>query len=199
LSKKYFIFAEQNQNYNTMKKILLILVLVSSIFLFTACPFPSPPEPTLLQCVTAEHGWILAEGSITPAYRTEAGDDISDLMDFLSACEKDDVIFFDDNGVERIKTNVQCAEGQGLQGTEVPALWHFDNAEDPLYLYMQLPFFYEYDDDGNVLGLDPKTENCKMIDITKDEFQLIYTDSSEAGTYKFNMIFRDPKKVDSYR
>ena len=182
-----------------MKKILLILVLVSSIFLFTACPLPGPPEPTLLQCVTAEHGWKLAGGTITPAYQTADGENITDLMDFLSACEKDDVIYFDDNGVERIKTNARCAEGQGLQDAEIKTLWRLDNAGTPNFIYMQLPFFYEYDDEGHIIGLDAEEEDCRMLDITKDEFRLVYTDSSESGTYTFYMIYRDPKKVESYR
>ena len=172
-----------------MKKNVLMAALIAVLaFGLFSC---NKDEASKKDLLTREGGWQLAEGTITPAYETAAGDRLSDLMDYLYACEKDDEIYFDANGAERIKTNVKCAEGEGLQGDEVAALWHFDNEEAPEVLYMQLPFFY--DETGN--NLDAEQENCKIKEISKDEMQLSYTFKVDDETNTFQMTFKDPKKV----
>lgn len=172
-----------------MKKNVLMAALIAVLaFGLFSC---NKDEASKKDLLTREGGWQLAEGTITPAYQMASGDMISDLMDYLYACEKDDEIYFDANGAERIKTNVKCAEGEGLQGDEVAALWHFDNEEDPQVLYMQLPFFY--DETGN--ALDAEQENCTIKDMNKDEMQLSYTFKVDGDTYTFQMTFKDPKKV----
>ena len=172
-----------------MKKNILMAALIAVLaFGLFSCNKDEASKKDLLTTTT---GWQLAEGTITPAYETSAGDMISDMMDYLYTCEKDDEILFNADGSEIITTNVKCAEGEGLQGDKVAGLWHFDNEEDPQVLYMQLPFFY--DETGN--ALDAEQENCTIKDITKDALQLTYTFEVEGTKYTFQMTYKDPKKV----
>ena len=155
-------------------------------------PHPIVSENTVNKTVfLTSHGWKLAEGSITPALQMSNGTRISDLMDYLYSCEKDDILYFESGGRERIETNLKCAEGEGLQDDVVSARWYFDNHEDPQILYMQLPFLY--DATGN--ALDEELENCKIIELTGKQLKISWTFDVGNDIHTFVMVYRDSKDV----
>ena len=149
------------------------------------------PQPSIsaTQLLTDNRGWHLVEGSITPAYEMHSGDKVSDLMDYLYNCEKDDEIYFYDNGTERINPMEECQPGDGIHGSIITN-WHFDNDTNPQVLYMQLPFVYKYNASGEVIGLDDAVENCKILSLTADKMVLSWTFSKDGNTYTYTMIYR---------
>ena len=149
---------------------------------------PQPPI-SATQLLTNDRGWHLVEGSIDPAYQFADGDRTSNLMDYLYECEKDDEIFFYDNGTERINPMEECYPGEGIQGP-VFTNWRFDNETNPQVLYMQLPFVYKYNATGDVIGLDDAVENCKILSLTADKMVLSWNLSKEGNTYTYTMIYR---------
>ena len=177
-----------------MKKNILMAALIAVLaFGLFSC---NKDEASKKDLLTKEGGWQLAEGTITPAFEMNDGSMVSDIMDYLYTCEKDDEILFNADGSEIISTKVTCAEGEGIQGDKVAALWKFDNDEEPTTLYCQLPFIYDYDNEGNVTGYSEIQENCKIVDLTKDELVISYTVNITKGDqYTFKMTFKDPKKV----
>lgn len=169
-----------------MKKNFLVAAFAVLAIGFSSC---GEQNVSKTECLTIKDGWQLSEGRIDPAYEMEDGSQTSDLFDYLYACEYDDVLTFDAEGNEVIATNVRCETG--IQADKADAKWHFDNEEDPQTLFMQLPFFYNDDE----TFYDAEEENCKIINLTKDEMKIAYTFTDDAGKHTFTMTYLPSSKV----
>ena len=63
-------------------------------FSFTSCK-----EETTKELLMHSKGWTLTAATCDPAYQLEIGAPITNLFDgFISSCEKDDIIYFNENG-----------------------------------------------------------------------------------------------------
>lgn len=161
---------------------------------FTTVPVPEPPEPhTPLELLTIPSGWVLSEATSSPAYNMLNGECIHNLMHgYLFDFEIDDVIHFLSNGTHFVNPGIMIpSEGVGYTQETSMGQWHFDNPDNPSYLYMQIPFIYG----ENPNTYDPAIEECRLISLTTDMLKIsfVYIDdeykNSTKGTYVFTLTY----------
>ena len=150
---------------------------------FTTIPVPEPPEPhTPLELLTIPSGWVLSEATSSPAYVMLNGACIDNLMHgYFFDFEIDDVIHFLSNGTHYVNPGIKIpSEEVGYTQETSLGQWHFDNPDNPSYLYMQIPFIYG---------------ECRLISLTTDMLKIsfVYIDdeykNSTKGTYVFTLTY----------
>ena len=164
-----------------MKKSILSVIAIAlvSVFAFTSCE----KEKTMTDYLTTEKGWSLSVAECTNGYVFDDNTTINNLFDgYVFDCEKDDVIKFNADGFEYLNPGADVCEWEPSQESSIGA-WAID--EEQLLLNMQIPFFY--DDDA---------EQCKIINLTKDELKVSYTFTltedeakGKPGTYTFVLTY----------
>ena len=160
---------------------------------FTTVPLPEPEPPTATELLTIPKGWVLSEATSSPAYNMLNGECIDNLMHgYLFDFEIDDVIHFLSNGTHFVNPGIMIP-GEGVGYTQETSMgqWHFDNPDNPSYLYMQIPFIYG----ENPNTYDPAIEECRLISLTTDMLKIsfVYIDdeykNSTKGTYVFTLTY----------
>ncbi len=167
-----------------MKKAFLVLAVAACAVFFTACP--SPVEKTKAELLASpKKGWVLSAAESAPAYHMSSGEYVSNLMNgYLRDYELDDILTFTVEGVQTLDPGTEIdPEGTGLQQTAT-YLYMFDQTDDN-YIYMQIPFIVDYNDDimqvrCHILTLDEETFkfNCTIDDVeseAKDEYTFTLT------------------------
>lgn len=174
-----------------MKKLQVIaLAFVAFVMLFSSCKKTDETNTALL-CY--KNGWVLTAATTSPAYKMSDGSNCTNLMEcYLQECELDDVIAFTEDGGQTINPKEVCTDF-GLQSQKA-STWKFN--ADETYLYCQLPFFYNDNEDS----FNEKQENCKIMSLTSDELKLAYTFevydvvSKAAEEYTFYLTYGHAKK-----
>ncbi len=163
---------------------------------FTTVPVPEPPEPhTPLELLTIPSGWVLSEATSSPSYVLSYGAFVEDLMHgYLFDFEIDDIIRFSSDGTHSVEPSyIIPSEDFDYGYTQETSLgqWHFDNPDNPAYLYMQIPFIYG----ENPNTYDPAIEECRIISLTTDMLKISFTyiddeyKNATKGYYTFTLTY----------
>ncbi len=146
--------------------------------------FTTVPDPqTSTDFLTISEGWKLSEAAISPAYQMPDGSYVEDLMyypnypfgyNFFYSHEIDDIIHFSSDGSHYVNPGTLLATN-GVGYTQETSLgqWHFDNPDNPSYLYMQIPFIYRAQSSPNTY--DSAIEECRIISLTTDMLKISFT------------------------
>lgn len=150
---------------------------------FTTVPLPEPEHHTALELLTIPKGWVLSEAYSSPAYHLPDGSFASNLINegYLFDFEIDDVIHFLSNGTHYVNPGTLLpADEVGYNQETSLGQWHFDDPDNPTYLYMQIPFFH-----GEVPNsYTPAIEECKLISLTTDMLIIKYSFSNDTKPAK---------------
>ena len=130
-----------------MKKVLSVLAIAALFVVsFSSC---GGNEKTATELLTQKNGWVLSSATSAPAYQmldgSFAGDLINDgyLYDFEAAY----IIAFNENGNEIVKPGKVVAaedfDGDAYREETSLGNWSFDKTENPEYITLQIPFFYD--------------------------------------------------------
>lgn len=168
-----------------MKKVLSVLAIVALFIVsFSSCG----KEKTATELLTQKNGWVLSSATSAPAYQMLDGSFAGDLINdgYLEDFEAAYIILFNENGGEIVKPGkVEVpADWDGDAYTAETSLgnWSFDNADNPEYINMQIPFFY-----------DEIAEKCQVLSLTEDEFRIKCTinddDDPAKQTCSFTLTF----------
>ncbi len=168
-----------------MKKTLFSLAIAALFAVSLSSCSDSKSTSELLTGATK--GWVLSSATSSPAYELSSGRTVEDLMDgYLYECEKDDIIIFQEGGVQVINPGSSIDPEWGYQ-VETVGTWSLST--DNTYLYMQIPFFY----DATGLTYDVEQEECRIVSITSKELVLEFAfndNTSDAkGEYKFILTY----------
>ena len=176
-----------------MKKVFCVLA-VAALFLvgITSCTQPK----TATELLTQKNGWVLSSATSAPAYHLSDGSFATDLMTegYLMSWELDDIIVFNENGSHLLKPgkNVPESAADGFVAETSLGNWAFDNAENPEFIFMQVPFLYDYDAEGN-FTFDAAVEKCQVLALTENELRIKCTiDDTEnpaKEVYSFTLTY----------
>ena len=169
-----------------MKKVLSVLAIAALFVVsFSSC---GGKEKTATELLTQKNGWVLSSATSAPAYLMSDGSYAGDLINdgYLYDFEAAYIIVFNENGNEIVKPGKVTAaddfDGDAYRAETSLGNWSFDNAENPEYISMQVPFFY-----------DEAAEKCQVLALTDDEFRIKCTiDDTENPTkhdYSFTLTF----------
>ena len=164
-----------------MKKVFSVLAVAAMLLIsFAGCN----KDQTATQILTGNKGWVLSAAKSNPDYVMNDGSLVEDLINegYLYDFEAAYIITFNENGNQTVKPGKVAvpADFDGDAYTAETSLgnWSFDNADNPTWIKMQVPFFY-----------DDVQEDCKILTLTKDEFKISCTINDDApmskGTYSF--------------
>ena len=168
-----------------MKKTLLVLFAAASLALcVSSC---GDPKTTAEMLTGQTKGWVLSSATSNPAYELSSGRSVENLMDgYFYECEMDDIITFQENGVQLINPGKKIDAEWGYQA-ETYASWAL--SENDTKLTMQLPFFL--DDTHFTFDLEP--EVCTIASITSNQLVLEYkfndNESPAKGEYTFTLTY----------
>lgn len=169
-----------------MKKVFCVLAVAA---LFVASFSSCNQEKTATELLTQKNGWVLSSATSAPAYLMSDGSYAQDLINdgYLEDFEAAYILLFNENGNEVVKPGKVVApedfdpEWCYREETSL-GNWSFDNADNPEYISMQVPFFY-----------DEVAEKCQVLALTKDEFRIKCTiDDTENPAkeiYSFTLTF----------
>lgn len=175
-----------------MKKVFSVLAVAALILVsFSSC---DPQEKTYTDLLTNSKGWVLSSAKSTPAYENSLGVLIEDIYNeagyFYGQYEKDYILVFNADGTMIVKPGKTAATAEEIEDNPdayVAATnlgsWHFDNPENPRFIYMQVPYFY-----------DETVEICEVLELTKDNLRIRCTFNDDdpqptKGTYTFTLGF----------
>ena len=167
-----------------MKKVFCVLAVAALFVLsFSSCG----KEKTATELLTQKNGWVLSSATSAPAYQmldgSYAGDLINDgyLYDFEAAY----IIAFNENGNEIVKPGKVVAaedfDGDAYRAETSLGNWAFDKTENPEYISMQIPFFY-----------DEAAEYCQILSLTENELRIkctINDDDITKQTCSFTLTY----------
>ena len=165
-----------------MKKVLSVLAIAALFVVsFSSCG----GGKTAAELLTQKKGWVLSSATSAPAYQmldgSFAGDLINDgyLYDFEAAY----VIAFNENGSEIVKPGKTVApedfDPEWCYRAETSlGNWFFDNAENPQFITMQVPFFY-----------DEAPEYCQILSLTENELRIKCTINDDDNPAKQTCSF----------
>lgn len=161
---------------------------------FKTVPIPGPELHTAMELLTIPQGWVLSEATSSPSYELSNGVLVDDLMHgYLYDFEIDDIIRFSSDGTHCVHPNRILPEGLEFGYTQETSLgqWHFDNPDNPAYLFMQIPFIY-----GDGLNTyNPAIEECRIISLTTDMLKISFTyiddeyKNATKGSYTFTLTY----------
>lgn len=143
--------------------------------------FTTVSIPTAMELLTIPEGWKLSETTISPAYQMPDGSFVDNLSydpysfyNFFYSHEIDDIIHFSSDGSHYVNPGTLLATN-GVGYTQETSLgqWHFDNPDNPSYLYMQIPFIYGVQSSPNTYN--PAIEECRIISLTTDMLKISFT------------------------
>lgn len=147
---------------------------------------------TPMEILTIPQGWKLAAAVSTPAYNMANGSHISDLMHgWFYEAELDDIVIFYDNGTHAVNPGSNIDYSFGYTQITNLGQWHFDNADNPTTLYMQLPFFYN----DSMNSYDATLEECRIITLNANMLKIAFTlneivsDTGDTRTYTFTLTY----------
>lgn len=165
-----------------MKKVLSVLA-VAALFLvgITSCT----QEKTATELLTQKNGWVLSSATSAPAYQMLDGSFAADLINdgYLYDFEAAYVIAFNENGSEIVKPGKVVApedfDPEWCYRAETSlGNWAFDNAENPQFITMQVPFFY-----------DEASEYCQILSLTENELRIKCTINDDDNPAKQTCSF----------
>jgi len=165
-----------------MKKVLSVLA-VAALFLvgITSCT----QEKTATEMLTQKNGWVLSSATSAPAYQMMDGSFAADLINdgYLYDFEAAYVIAFNENGSEIVKPGKTVApedfDPEWCYRAETSlGNWFFDNAENPQFITMQVPFFY-----------DEAPELCQILSLTENELRIKCTINDDDNPAKQTCSF----------
>ena len=165
-----------------MKKVLSVLA-VAALFLvgITSCVQPK----TAPELLTQSTGWVLSSATSAPAYQMMDGSFAADLINdgYLYDFEAAYVIAFNENGSEIVKPGKTVApedfDPEWCYRAETSlGNWFFDNAENPQFITMQVPFFY-----------DEAPELCQILSLTENELRIKCTINDDDNPAKQTCSF----------
>lgn len=168
-----------------MKKSLLVLAVAALfVFSFSSCGDPSTTAEIL---TNNTKGWVLSSATSAPAYELSSGRAVENLLDgYFYDCEKDDIIIFQDGGVEVINPGANIDPEWGYQ---IQTLGTWSLNADNTVLSMQLPFFYA----PSHFTYDLEQEDCRIVSINSKELVLEYkfndNENPSKGEYTFTLTY----------
>ena len=165
-----------------MKKVLSVLAIAALFVVsFSSC---GGNEKTATELLTQKNGWVLSSATSAPVYQmldgSYAGDLINDgyLYDFEAAY----IIAFNENGNEIVKPGKVVAaedfDGDAYRAETSLGNWAFDKTENPEYITMQVPFFYDED-----------AEYCQILSLTENELRIKCTINDDDNPAKQTCSF----------
>lgn len=162
---------------------------------FKTVPIPEPELHTAMELLTIPQGWVLSEATSRPCYVFSNGEVVEDLMHgYLFDFETDDIIRFSSDGTHSVEPSyIIPSEDFDYGYTQETSLgqWHFDNPDNPAYLFMQIPFIYG--DGPNTYN--PAIEECRIISLTTDMLKISFTyiddeyKNATKGYYTFTLTY----------
>ncbi len=168
-----------------MKKTIFVLAIAAMFAVsLSSCTEVKTTEQLLIENTK---GWVLSAATSDPAYALESGREITNLLDgYFYDCEKDDIIIFQESGVQVINTGENIDPTWGYQHQ---AIGNWSLSADNTYLFMQLPFFY----DETGFTYDIEQEKCRIVSINSKELVLEFAfndnESPAKGEYKFTLTY----------
>ena len=113
-------------------------------------------DETNTSYLTTSKGWTLTAATSQPDYELIDGNSISSLFDgYFKDCELDDIIYFKEDGSQTLDPKSDLCE-DGYTETTAIGVWSFN--EDETKLNMQIPFFYDSEDETvDIVTLDKNT------------------------------------------
>ena len=135
--------------------------------------------------LTQKNGWVLSSATSAPAYQMMDGSFAADLINdgYLYDFEAAYVIAFNENGSEIVKPGKTVApedfDPEWCYRAETSlGNWFFDNAENPQFITMQVPFFY-----------DEAPELCQILSLTENELRIKCTINDDDNPAKQTCSF----------
>lgn len=173
-----------------MKKVLSVLA-VAALLIFNGCTTQS--ETPITDALKApKKGWVMSSVKSVPAYVLDSGVALEELFadgdyehntGFFFSYEKDDVIIFDENGVQIIEPGTLLpTDGSAYQAT-VTTSYTVDEANEEIYF--QMP--WELNDDYT--GYDAAPEKCTVQEYGKDKLVIKYTRNDDENPAKAQNTF----------
>lgn len=172
-----------------MKKNILIIGLIC-IFAIGLTSCGKNKEKTNTEKLCNEKGWVLKSATAAPYYTMKSGEKITDVYtDYLYAHERDEIIYFYENGSEVINPGkILPGENESGYMSEQASTWYFDEAETTITF--QIPFFME--DKNLSRTFDAAFETAAISKIDEDEFVILYTfnnvDKKEQCTFTLTYV-----------
>ena len=151
-----------------MKKVLSVLAIAALFVVsFSSCG----GGKTATELLTQKKGWVLSSATSSPAYQLTDGSYATNLMTegYLKAWELDDIIVFNENGSHLLNPgkNLPESAADGFVAETSLGNWSFDNVENPEYIFMQVPFLFDFDAEGN-FTFDDAVEKCQVLSLTEN-------------------------------
>ncbi|MCQ2277538.1 MAG: hypothetical protein MJZ87_11455 [Bacteroidales bacterium] len=168
-----------------MKKTLLVLAVAAMfVFSFSSC---GDTQTTAEILTNNTKGWVLSSATSSPAYVLSSGRAIENLLDgYFYDCEKDDIIIFQDGGIQVINPGANVDPEWGYQ---IQTLGTWSLSADNTVLNMQLPFFYG----PSNMTYDQEQESCRIVSVSSKELVLEYAfndnESPAKGEYTFTLTY----------
>jgi len=132
---------------------------------FTTLPEPDPDTvltPTERLC--RPNGWRLADTHIEPVYEMPDHTFISNLLDgYLWNYEIDDVLVFNADGTHYVNPGA-LTNPNGYTTTTSLGAWYYDNADNPQFITMRIPYLY-----------NKPAIQCRIGTLSNSEFTIAYT------------------------
>lgn len=149
---------------------------------------PSTP----IELLTIPQGWRMIAAQSSPAYPLASGEYVSNLLDgYFYDFEMDDIIVFSTDGTHRVLPGDLKPEVADAYQVETDlGQWHFDDYGNPTLLYMQLPFFYNYD----WSSYDSAMECCSLLELSSEKLVIQFAISEDdfkhgKGVYIFTITY----------
>ena len=164
-----------------MKKVLSVLAVAALFVLsFSSCG----NEKTATELLSQKNGWVLSSATSAPAYQMLDGSYAADLINdgYLYDFEAAYIITFNENGSEVVKPGKVVAaddfDGDAYRAETSLGNWAFDKNENPEYITMQVPFFYDED-----------PEYCQILSLTENELRIKCTINDDDNPAKQTCSF----------